>query len=442
MIKQVSVVGIGKLGSPLAAVFASKGYPTIGLDVNSEYVQALHTHRAPVSETGLQELIDQNKERLSATSDWGKAVMGSDASFIIVPTPSGEDHSFSNRFVVSACKEIGAVLKAKKAFHLVVVVSTMMPGSSEKEIIPALEESSGKKAGVDFGYCYGPALIALGSVIHDFLNPDLLILGEGDVRSGEMFESFYRTVVGDKPSIHRVTLTEAELAKISLNTYITMKISFANMIGMVAHGMGIRAEAVTGIVGSDSRVGKKYLKPGGSFGGPCFPRDNRAFSRAAELVGVRTYLPQATDLTNGQQVDHVAQRVRVALAGSTTKKVGIIGVAYKPDTEVTEEAMGMRLAHALKGDGIPLTIYDPLALAGAKKTFGDAVEYADSFERCVKDADVVVITNPYQFQVTTAMAKGKVVIDCWKAAQNTVCDPGVASALSASDIGLSAVREA
>lgn len=409
-IRRASVVGLGKLGSPIVASFASRGYETIGIDVNFGFVEALAAGRAPVNETGLQQLIDENAQRIFATTDWNELVQRSNASFLVVPTPSEADGSFSNRFVLDACAKLGAALRFKSGFHLVVVVSTMMPGSSEKEVIPALEEASGKKVGRDFGYCYSPTLIALGSVIRNFLHPDLIMVGESDRRSGAMLEAFYRTVVGDGPAIHRVNPCEAELAKISINTFVTTKISFANMLGMVAEGIGgIDVDRVTAILGSDARIGPKYLMAGGSYGGPCFPRDNRAFTLSADRAGVETFIPRATDATNREQIANIARQVAKTLGGQRGC-VGIVGAAYKLDTEVVEEAMGIRLACALLKDGYRVVIHDPVALASARKTLGESVGYAETLAECLNLADLVVLTNPYRSmasQLEAEMAKVK-----------------------------------
>jgi UDPglucose 6-dehydrogenase len=416
-IERVSVVGLGKLGSPIVASFASCGYETVGLDINPVFVEALATHQAPVNEPGLQELINQHKERIFATLDWNELVSRSDATFLVVPTPSNRDGGFSNRFVLDACKKLGTALRYKNEFHLVVVVSTMMPGSSEKEIVPALEWASRKKVAKGFGYCYSPTLIALGNVIQNFLNPDLIMIGATDPSSGELLESFYRTVVGERPAIHRVNPTEAELAKISINTFVTTKISFANMLGMVAEGLGrVDVDRVTHILGSDSRIGPKYLKAGGSYGGPCFPRDNRAFSRVAELAGVDTHIPQATDATNRALITNIARKVKAVFAG-VPGQVGIVGAAYKLDTDVVEEAMGICLASLLATDGFKVVLYDALAIGSARKALGDSVTYAESLEECFRNSRVIVITNPYPFMVsemTAAMAAGKLIIDCWR----------------------------
>ena len=416
-IERVSVVGLGKLGSPIVASFASQGYETIGLDVNPVFLEALAAHRAPVSEPGLQELVEENKERIFATADWNELVSRSDASFLVVPTPSDPYGGFSTRFVLDACHKLGSALRRKKGFHVVVVVSTVMPGASEREIVPAIESASGKRAGEGFGYCYSPTLIALGNVIQNFLNPDLIMIGESDAYSGEMLESFYRGVVGERAAIHRVNPAEAELAKISINTFVTTKISFANMLGMVADGLGnVNVDRVTKILSSDSRIGPKYLKAGGSYGGPCFPRDNRAFSRVAELAGVETHLPEATDATNRQQIASIARKVEEVFGGAPGR-VAIVGLAYKLDTEVVEEAMGLRLASLLAKDGFSVIVYDPLAMGPARRALGDSVGYAECLEQCFHDTRAVVITNAYcslASEITPEMASGKTIIDCWR----------------------------
>jgi len=437
-IRRVSVVGLGKLGSPIVASFASQGYDTIGIDVNPVFVEALAAHRAPVTETGLQELIDSNKERIHTTADWRELVAGSDASFLVVPTPSDPDGSFSNRFVLSACEKLGAALRHKREFHLIVLVSTVMPGSSERLIIPAIEEASGKKAGEGFGYCYSPTLIALGSVIRNFLNPDLVMIGESDRRSGETLLAFYRKVLGERPEIHRVNPTEAELAKISINTFITTKISFANMLGMVAEGLGsVNVDRVTKILGSDSRIGPKYLKAGGSYGGPCFPRDNRAFSRVAELAGVETHIPRATDMTNSQRIESIVRKVEAALGG-VPGRVGIVGMAYKLDTDVVEEALGIRLASLLARKGFEVVVHDSLAMRAARQALGESVEYAKSWAECFRHTRAVVITNPYRSMasaITGGMARGKTIIDCWRILPEASVRPRKPRAASAGAAG-------
>src|SRR5258708_5056180 len=270
----------------MAASYASRGFTVLGVDINQQFVDALNLGKAPVQETNLQQYINENKERLSATVDYKSAVVGSDITFIIVPTPSESAGGFSIKYVLNAAEEIGKALAEKNSFHVVVLTSTVLPKDSEDYIIPALEKASGKKCGQDFGFCYSPEFIALGSVIRDLLNPDFFLVGEFDKKSGDILEEFYRQI-NEKAPVKRMTIPSAELAKISLNHFLTMKITFANMLAEVAENIpGVNVDSVVGAIGQDRRIGHHYLKPGLVFGGPCFPRDNRAFAYMAAKRGV------------------------------------------------------------------------------------------------------------------------------------------------------------
>lgn len=422
---RLNVIGLGKLGSPMAAVFATKGFEVVGLDYNAAFVEAINAGRAPVVEPQLQEHIDRGRSNLRATTDYVEAVHATDVSFIIVPTPSGPDRMFVNKFVVDAVEKIGAALKTKDGYHVVVVTSTVMPGSTETVIKDALEASSGRKVGVDVGLCYNPEFIALGSVVRDMLNPDMLLIGESDPRAGDMLESIYRSSTDSNPEYQRMNLVNAELCKISVNTYVTTKISYANMIAdMCDHLPGADADVVTRAVGADSRVGKKYLKPAIGYGGPCFPRDNKAFSAFGRKLGVNTALAEATDAIN----EHQFQRMIGAVEASAEPgaSVTILGMSYKPHTAVIEESQGVYLAKYLIEKGYSVSISDPMATEAALAVLGSTVNATPQAQDAVSHADVVVITTPWaQFKDVdwskdAASGKTRVVIDPWGITPDTV----------------------
>ncbi len=276
--QNISVVGLGKLGAPLAAVLAYKGYSVIGVDTNDQYVQLVNQGKAPVVETGLSELIQQSHSRLLATTDYQEAITQTEITFIIVPTPSTPEGGFSLKYVLTAIEQIGKALREKTTFHLVVLTSTVMPGATLNEVQPALEKFSGKRCGQDFGLCYNPEFIALGSVVRDMLNPDFILMGESDGRSGDLLTKLYQQVCDNQPKIARMNFVNAELTKLAVNTFVTTKISYANMLSQVCeHLPGSNVDTVTAALGLDSRIGSKYLKGGLGYGGPCFPRDNLAF---------------------------------------------------------------------------------------------------------------------------------------------------------------------
>jgi len=416
---QVSVVGLGKLGSPLAAVLASKGHQVIGVDVNPGYVRALAAGEAPVEEPGLQALIDASKGRLTATTDYEQAVLASELSFVIVPTPSDTKGGFSNKYVLSAVTEIGKALKKKPGYHVVNITSTVMPGSTGGEIRRALEEASGRTVGRDLGLCYNPEFIALGSVVRDMLFPDMLLIGESDPRAGDVLEAIYKTTCEKNPPVMRMSWVNAELTKISVNTYVTTKISYANMLAeMCEHLPGADVDVVTEALGMDTRIGKKYLKGALGYGGPCFPRDNVAFGVLARSIGARADIAEATDRLNRHQIDRLALLALRLL--DSRSKVGVMGLSYKPDTGVIEESQGVALAARLSEERKEVYVHDPLALQGAMAVLQDKVVPMASAEECVKAADVLVITTPWpQFKDVPHSAFARSgsrlqVLDCWR----------------------------
>jgi UDPglucose 6-dehydrogenase len=294
----ISVIGLGKLGAPLAACLAAKGHSVIAVDVDAQKVDAINEGRAPVFEPGLEEKIGQSNGRLRATQDIAEAVAASEITFIVVATPSETDGGFSNRYVLATCESIGRALRSKTNFHVVALTSTVMPGSSDGEVRAALEKASGRRAGQDFGLCYNPEFIALGSVIHDFLNPDFVLIGESDARSGGILESLYREVCDNSPMFARMNLLNAEITKLSVNAFVTTKISFANMLARMCELLpGASVDVVTAALGLDSRIGAKYLKGAVSYGGPCFPRDNLALAAFARGIGAPADLAESTHRT-------------------------------------------------------------------------------------------------------------------------------------------------
>jgi UDPglucose 6-dehydrogenase len=414
---RLSVVGLGKLGAPMAAVLASKGFEVVGVDLEPRHVEAINAGKAPVVEPQLEQYIAAAGHRLRATHDYRDAVHNSDISFIIVPTPTGADGAFSNRFVLSAVTEIGKALRTKDGFHNVVITSTVMPGSTNGEIRKTLEEHSARKVGVDLGLCYSPEFIALGSVIHDMLNPDFVLIGESDPDSGAMLERVYRRVCENAPSFRRMNLINAEICKIAVNTFITTKISFANMLAEMCERLdGADVDVVCAAAGTDSRIGRKYFRGTIGYGGPCFPRDNRAFVTLAERLGVVCDLPKATDKTN----DHQVTRLRLAIEqhAKPGDRVVVLGLSYKPDTNVVEQSQGVALARQLADSGRFVTVYDPLANPTAEAVLGDQVVYAETLEEAIEAGEVIVITTAWkQFAKLgndILSDKSLLIIDPWR----------------------------
>lgn len=417
---RISVIGLGKLGSPMAACFAARGFTTIGVDLNESYVEAINEGSAPVFEPGLAEMIAEGRACLTATTDAHEAVVGTDATFVIVPTPSGEGGGFSLEYVLPVMETIGRALAEKSSYHLVALTSTVMPGSTGGPVRQTLEEASGKRVGEDIGLCYSPEFIALGSVIRDFLHPDFLLIGESDERAGATLAEIYRRVVENDPGVARLNFVNAELAKISVNTFVTTKIAFANMLARICERLPeASVDDVTSALGLDSRIGAKYLRGAISYGGPCFPRDNLAFAALARSLEAPAFVAEATDAANRDEIVRLAATVaeRLPPGGSAA----ILGLSYKPNTDVVEESAGVYLALALADDGVPVTVFDPAGMTNARRALdGASVSFAVSAEDAIRESDVVVITTAWQEfagiepSVFERADATRVVIDCWR----------------------------
>ena len=417
----VSVFGLGKLGLPIVACFAHKGYRVIGVDVDPKIIEAVNEGKSPIYEPGLAELLEESGD-FSATSDYRYAVLNSDMSFIVVPTPSQEDGSFSTKYVEAVVEKIAIGLRDKSDFQVVVLTSTVLPGATEGVVKPLLEEVSGKKCGLDFGLCYSPEFIALGSVIRDFLNPEVLLIGESDARSGELLSEVYQTVCDNNPPMVRTTIYNAELAKISLNAFVTMKISFANMLAEFCERIPDGdAEAVSRLLGFDSRIGRKYLSGALAYGGPCFPRDNKAFSSFAKRIGCEARLAEATDVENEHQKKRIVELVKQRIGEIRGKNIAILGLTYKPDTDVIEESAAIKVASNLLKEGAGLSVYDPVGMENARRILGEKnIRYAGSVKGCLQDTDFCILATPWdEFKSLepedfTANMKKPALLDCWR----------------------------
>jgi UDPglucose 6-dehydrogenase len=414
-IKSISVFGLGKLGACMAATFAQRGFDVVGIDVDPEKVRLVNEGLPPVQETLLAETISGGRSRLRAATD-PRAALSTDVSFFIPPSPSLPDGSFSNEFLLRAMQSAAhAVREAGKKHHLFVCSSTTTPGAMDSVFIPMLEEETGWICGRDFGVCYNPEFIALGNVVNGLLEPDMVLIGESDVHSGAALEELYKKYNRNKPHIARMSLISAELTKISVNSFITMKISFTNQLRLIAEKCPkADIHAILDAIGSDSRIGRKYLRAGLSFGGPCFPRDNRLLVYAAERLGQRAPLAEATDMVNEMTKDRLVQTVNELTKPNDT--VAVLGLAYKPDTWIVEESAGLHLAQSLHRHGRNVLVHD----YAANRTNNPSL-YEFKFLEDPKtlreraDVKVVVLCCPWPLYASLEVHQATKLLSFWKA---------------------------
>ena len=428
---KVSVIGLGKLGASMAATFAAKGFDVRGVDRNPQTVDLINRGLPPVREPQLAEMMARAEDRLTAGDDIETAVSETDASFIVVATPSEPGGGFSLQDVAPVCAAIGRGLAKQRGYHVVCLTSTVMPGSTGAAVRDMLERESGKRCGTDFGLCYSPEFVALGTVIRDFINPDMLLIGESDRRAGDVLEGIYRRVCENEPVAARMSFVEAEITKLAVNSFITTKISFANMLARISERFaGANVDVITHALGLDSRIGAKYLTGALSYGGPCFPRDNRAMSALARDLGIPRDLPEAVDQFNNAQIAWLADQVALR----TTGAVGVLGLTYKPETDVLDHAAGLLLCRELSQRGYSVLAYDPSILASASPVMPDRVRLTATARECVINADLVVLATPWTEFTSLASialadwarpASPRVVLDCWRVLRHLRATPGI-----------------
>jgi len=420
MSMKVAVIGLGKLGICTAACIASKKHKVYGFDANPEFMEKFRNKENPISETGLDELLEKSWDNLIFAESIEEAVKNTDIALIVVPTPSMADGRFTNEYLHNVLDVIGNAIKDKDSFYIIDVVSTVMPRSSVDQFVPKLEKLSGKKCGKDFGLIYNPEFIALGSVVKNFLNPDMVLIGASDEKSAQTTKKLYEEVVDNKPQFNIMSLTSAEIAKLSLNCYVTMKISFANELADICENIeGADIDSITSALGGDTRIGAKYLKAGLGFGGPCFPRDNKAFQSFAEEFGIDTHLSPQVVKVNDRVVERVVGAFKKAEAPN--KKVAVLGMSYKTGTHIIEESQSVDIAVELADAGYDVYVHDPMALEEVKKHTNGSVKCCEDIMECLKDSGGIILSmnwpeydNIDWSKVNEIVAQDAVFVDCWR----------------------------
>lgn len=417
---RISVFGMGYVGCVSGACLAEMGHSIVAVEPNPIKVEMINEGRSPVIEKGLDELIAKavNAGRLRATSDWAPAIQDTELAIVCVGTPSHPNGNIDLSAVVRVCEQIGQALAARKEYFTVVVRSTVIPGTVEETIIPALEERSAKKAGIDFGICMNPEFLREGTSISDFYNPPKTVIGEFDVRSGNTVADLYREFPGP---LFRTQLRVAEMVKYADNAFHALKICFANEIGNIAQAMGIDSHLVMEIFCLDTKLNLSpyYLKPGFAFGGSCLPKDLRSLSYQAKIRDIAVPVLNAIPESNQQQITKVVKK----LMSYKGKALGFLGLSFKEGTDDLRESPIVEVVEAMIGKGYKVRIHDDYVsvarLIGANKEYLEkqiphiSELLCSSAEELVSQSDVVVIAskqNRYS-DLVQAINEDKVVID-------------------------------
>jgi GDP-mannose 6-dehydrogenase len=394
----ISVFGLGYVGTVTAACLAYRGNNVIGVDLNRTKVEAMDSGNSPIVEPRVSEIIAESHkaDRLRATSSAEVAVLNSEISFLCVGTPSLRNGKLDLGHIEPVCREIGEILKKKNSFHLVVLRSTVLPGTAETIVVPALEKASGKRIGPEFGVCVNPEFMREGTAVADFLEPAITIIGAADKADSTLVRELYAWAPG---RIFETSFRSAEMVKYVCNAWHAVKIAFANEIGTLARELDVDAEAMMEIFASDTKlnISPAYLKPGFAFGGSCLPKDMRALNYRAKELDLRLPLFESIMPSNEE---HLERAVEMVLR-TGKHKIGMLGLSFKAATDDLRESPQVQLVKRLLGEGREIRIWDDNVSLG--RLIGSNREYIEqviphigsllnaNLEEVLREAEVVVI---------------------------------------------------
>jgi GDP-mannose 6-dehydrogenase len=398
MPRSVSVFGLGYVGSVTAACLAKSGNRVLGVDVNPAKVEMLESGKSPILEPELDEIVRESNRacHLHATTDSAAAIHQTEISFVSVGTPSQKNGKLDLRGMEHVCHEIGEALKSKSAYHTIVIRSTVLPGTTESIIVPALEKASGKKAGQDFAVCFVPEFLREGSAVKDFFEPPFTILGGMDSKQIAPVRELFAWAT---TPIYETSPSSAEMVKYVCNAFHALKVGFANEIGSLCKEMKLDTETVAKVFVTDTRlnISPAYLKPGFAFGGSCLPKDLRALTYKAKELDLKLPLLESLMPSNTEHIE----RAVASILNSKKRKVGMLGLSFKPGTDDLRESPLVQLAKRLLGEGCELQIWDQSVslgrLIGSNRQFiHDEIPHLGSLLRedansVIKSSEVVVL---------------------------------------------------
>lgn len=424
---RISVVGLGYVGAVCSACFAHEGNEVIGVDVDQTKVDLINSAMAPIVEKDLDKYIQDavQKKKLHATTDLDYAVANSDITIIAVGTPSNSNGSLDLKYIEAAAKSVGELLKTKTTFHTVSMRSTVLPRTARDVVVPIIEEVSGKKLGNDFGYVSNPEFLRESTAIYDFYHPPFTIIGGSDDKSLALFEELYSFL---DAKLFKTEIEVAEMIKYSSNAWHAVKVTFSNEIGIVCKEFGIDSHEVMDIFCEDKKlnISSYYMKPGFAFGGSCLPKDVKALTHKAKEFDLHTPVLQSVMLSNELQIHRVFDTF---IKPIRSKKVAMLGLSFKADTDDLREAPQLTLAEMLIGKGYDLSIYDMNVLharnIGANKTYLET-ELHHINERLTEDmhttieaAEILIVgNNAAEFANIHTKYPNKYIVDLVRITKN------------------------
>ena len=418
MIKQLdlSIIGLGKLGASALAAYASKNFKVVGFDKDNAVSEKIENCKNIYKEPKLSTYLKRFKNNISISYDLREIFLKTKISLIILPTPSNKDGSFSLSYIKKFFVEIkNFKTLIKKNNHKFIIVSTTSPFSINNELVPYIEKILNLKEGKNFDVIYNPEFIALGSVLKDMLNPELILVGINNKKNAQIMRNIYKKFIGKEKKVNFMNIESAELTKLSFNAYVTMKLSFANLLGVISHkNTKIQSKLISATLGQSSRVSNKYFRPGLSFGGPCFPRDNKSYQHFFnKILKVKNPLSKATDEVN-QQVEklHLKEIKNRLNRLKNINELVIIGSSFKENTPVITKAFSLELIKSFKNK-YKLYVYDTTDQIYLKK-INDKIIYLDKLNiNFLKNKFTIICHDTYPIVKKIKNMKKINFYNCW-----------------------------
>lgn len=402
---KISVIGCGYVGCVTGVCFADMGHEVTLVDVDPAKIQTIGAGQSPIYEPGLEDLIRKNRDRISATTDLRAAVGSTDITFVAVGTPSQEDGAIDLSYSLTACEEIGQALKDKETFHAVIIKSTVFPGTTSEKACPVIERASGKMAGRDFGLGSNPEFLREGSAVRDCLSPDRIVIGADDPRTAGVLGDLYAPL---GVTVLVTPVATAEMIKYTSNAVLAAKISLANEIGNLCKRLGVDSREVFTVVGMDGRVSPAFFRTGIGFGGSCFPKDVRALVAGARAYGEDLKILRAVLEVNEEQPKKLLSLLQRHIPDLHGKTIGVLGLAFKPDTDDVRESRTVPVVADLLAAGGRVIAYDPAAMENFRRIFPQ-VMYASAPDEVLAADAVIILTEWGEFEGLDYT--GKLVID-------------------------------
>jgi UDPglucose 6-dehydrogenase len=398
---RVSVIGVGYVGLCTAVGFAKKGFRVVSSDVDADKVEKINQGFPPFHEPELSENLKQtigNHSLKCLANQTLEAVLETDITYIAVGTPSKPDGSIDLQFIEAVSGDIGKALRRKSSYHVVAVKSTVIPGTTQNTVKPILESESGKICGEDFGLCMNPEFLRQGSAFQCMFNADRVVVGSDDQKSGDTLEALYREFYDKRvPPIIRTSLATAELIKYASNAMLATKISFINSIANICEKIpGADVKTVAVAMGLDKRIGSLFLDAGLGYGGSCFPKDVKALIACSKTFGYTPVLLESVEKINQSQPLKAVEFCKQELGNLKEKKIAILGLAFKPDTDDMREARVIPIINQLLKEGTIVKAYDPVAINTAKSIFQSRIQYASNAIDCLKNADAAILITEWE----------------------------------------------